>query len=173
MPKALILYAHPAAELSRTNRALLAAAARLPEVLIHDLYEHYPDFHIDIAREQALLSQSELVVLQHPVHWYGMPALQQQWLEKVLARGWAFGHDGHALHGKRLWLVATTGGEESAYRPDGRHGHPFSDFLPPYQQTARLCGMQWQEPLILHGAHHVPPEQFQQHVARYLQGLQA
>jgi len=173
MPKALILYAHPAAELSRTNRLMLEAAARLPDVLIHDLYEHYPDFHVDVANEQQLLSDADLVVLQHPIHWYGMPALQQLWLEQVLARGWAFGHDGNALHGKRLWLVASTGGEAAAYSGSGRHGHPFADFLPPYQQTARLCGMQWLDPLILHGAHHVPPVEFQQHVERYLEGLQA
>ncbi|WP_075255809.1 glutathione-regulated potassium-efflux system oxidoreductase KefF [Herbaspirillum camelliae] len=173
MPKALILYAHPTAELSRTNRLLLDAAARLPDVQIHDLYEHYPDFHIDVEHEQQLLGTVELVVMQHPIHWYSMPALQKQWLDSVLTRGWAFGHGGHALHGKRLWLVATTGGEDAAYRPEGRHGHPFADFLPPYQQTAALCGMQWQEPLILHGAHHIPPEQFQHHLQHYLAGLQA
>ncbi len=173
MSKVLILYAHPAAELSRTNRLMLEAAARLPDVTVHDLYEHYPDFHIDVEHEQQLLSQAELVVMQHPIHWYSMPALQKEWLDRVLARGWAFGHDGHALEGKRFWLVASTGGETASYQSTGRHGHPFADFLPPYQQTARLCGMQWVEPLILHGAHHVPPVEFQHHVERYLEGLQA
>lgn len=173
MSKVLILYAHPAAELSRTNRLMLQAAARLPAVQIHDLYERYPDFHIDVEHEQQLLTQAELIVMQHPIHWYSMPALQKEWLDRVLARGWAFGHDGHALHGKRFWLVASTGGEDASYRSDGRHGHPFADFLPPYQQTARLCGMSWVEPLILHGAHHVPPVEFQHHVQRYLEGLQA
>ena len=173
MSKVLILYAHPAAELSRTNRLMLEAAARLPEVRVHDLYEHYPDFHIDIEHEQQLLSEAELIVMQHPIHWYSMPALQKEWLDRVLARGWAFGHDGHALQGKRFWLVASTGGETASYSSDGRHGHHFEDFLPPYQQTARLCGMQWVEPLILHGAHHIPPVQFQHHVERYLEGLQA
>ena len=69
--------------------------------------------------------------------------------------------------------MASTGGETASYSSDGRHGHRFEDFLPPYQQTARLCGMQWVEPLILHGAHHIPPVQFQHHVERYLEGLQA
>lgn len=173
MPKALILYAHPAAELSRTNRALLDAAARLPEVQIHDLYQRYPDFHIDVEHEQQLLQSADLVVMQHPIHWYGMPALQKQWLDSVLTRGWAFGPGGQALHGKRFWLVVSTGGEEAAYRSEGHHGHPFADFLPPYQQSVTLCGMQWQEPLILHGAHHIPPEQFQRHLQHYLTGLQA
>ncbi|WP_343585935.1 NAD(P)H-dependent oxidoreductase [Herbaspirillum sp.] len=171
MPNVLILYAHPAAELSRTNRLMIEAAARLPDVVVNDLYERYPDFHIDIAHEQQLLTQADLVVLQHPIHWYSMPALQKEWLDLVLARGWAFGHDGHALRGKGLWLVASTGGEASAYAPGGRHGHPFSDYLPPYRQTAQLCGMRWMEPLILHSAHHIPPVEFQRHVENYLDKL--
>ncbi|WP_231602374.1 glutathione-regulated potassium-efflux system oxidoreductase KefF [Herbaspirillum chlorophenolicum] len=172
MPNVLILYAHPAAELSRTNRLMVEAAAKLPNVVVNDLYERYPDFHIDIEREQQLLTQADLVVMQHPIHWYSMPALQKEWLDLVLARGWAFGHDGNALRGKEFWLVASTGGESEAYVPGGRHGHPFSDFLPPYRQTAQLCGMRWMEPLILHGAHHIAPVEFQQHVEHYLDKLE-
>lgn len=171
MSKALILYAHPAAELSRINRQMVQAAAGLPNVIVHDLYEHYPDFHIDIAREQQLLTDADLIVLQHPIHWYSMPSLQKEWLDMVLSRGWAFGHGATALHGKALWLVATTGGEPEAYSPEGRHGHPFADFLPPYQQTARLCGMHWMTPLVLHGAHHVTQEELQAHIDDYLHKL--
>jgi glutathione-regulated potassium-efflux system ancillary protein KefF len=173
MPKVLILYAHPAAELSLANRLMIEAAAKLPNVVVNDLYQRYPDFHIDVAHEQELLSQADLVVMQHPIHWYSMPALQKEWVDLVLARGWAFGHDGHALRGKGLWLVASTGGETEAYAAGGRHGHPFADFLPPYRQTAQLCGMRWLEPLILYGAHHTPPAQFQRHVEAYLDKLQS
>jgi glutathione-regulated potassium-efflux system ancillary protein KefF len=171
MPNVLILYAHPAAELSRTNRLMIEAAARLPNVTINDLYQRYPDFDIDVEHEQSLLAAADLVVLQHPIHWYSMPALQKEWLDQVLTRGWAFGHDGHALRDKGLWLVASTGGETEAYGPQGRHGHVFDDFLPPYQQTARLCGMHWLAPLVLHGAHHLSPTQFQQHVSHYADRL--
>lgn len=170
-PNVLILYAHPAAELSRANSLMIEAARRLPNVTVNELYEQYPDFHIDIEHEQQLLAAADLIVMQHPIHWYGMPSLQKEWLDLVLARGWAFGHDGHALHGKAFWLVASTGGEASAYAEDGRHGHPFDAFLPPYQQTARLCGMHWVEPLILHGAHHIAPLDFQRHVEHYLDRL--
>lgn len=170
-PKALILYAHPAAELSRANRLMIEAARQLHNVTINDLYERYPDFHIDIEHEQQLLAQADLVVMQHPIHWYGMPSLQKEWLDLVLARGWAFGPGGHALEGKRFWLVASTGGEAAAYAPDGRHGYAFEAFLPPYRQTAQLCGMQWLEPLVLHGAHHVDSADFQRHVAHYLDQL--
>ncbi|MFL9878461.1 NAD(P)H-dependent oxidoreductase [Herbaspirillum rhizosphaerae] len=163
----LILYAHPGGEHSYTNRTMIEAARSLPQVRVHDLYECYPDFHIDVEYEQAQLHEADLVVLHHPIHWYSMPALQKEWIDLVLQRGWAFGPGGDALHGKDFWLVATTGGDADAYQAGGRHGHPFSDFLPPYQQTARLCGMRWQTPNILHGAHHLSKEALIMHAANY------
>ena len=39
--------------------------------------------------------------------------------------------------GKDLWLVASTGGAEDSYRPDGYNRYFFDAFLPPYEQTAR------------------------------------
>jgi putative NADPH-quinone reductase len=151
-PRILILYAHSASHLSRTNRRLMEAAATVPNVLVHDLYEIYPDFHIDIAQEQSLLSNADLIVFQHPIQWYSMPALLKEWVDVVLEHGWAYGPEGHALHGKDFWLVATTGGTDEAYRESGHHRQRFSAFLPPFQQTVHLCGMRWLPPHILHGA---------------------
>ncbi|RJF95389.1 NAD(P)H-dependent oxidoreductase [Noviherbaspirillum saxi] len=151
-PRILILYAHPAHGNSRVNRRLREHVEDIPHVQVHDLYEMYPDFHIDVAHEQRMLEQSELIVFQHPVQWYSMPALLKEWIDVVFEHGWAYGHDGHALQGKDLWLVATTGGPAAAYQPDGYHRRNFSDFLPPYEQTAQLCGLRWLPPLIVHGS---------------------
>jgi len=169
--RVLILYAHPAAELSRANCLMIAPAAQLAHVTVNDLYERYPDFHIDVAHEQQLVQQADLIVMQHPIHWYGMPALQKEWLDRVFTRGWAYGEGGHALRGKGLWLVTSTGGEAEAYTPQGRHGYPFETFLPPYEQIARLCDMHWLAPLTLHAAHDVSPSVMQRHVDHYLERL--
>lgn len=150
-PSILIVYAHPASHLSHINRRMLDHVRDLPNVRVHDLYQAYPDFYIDVAREQALLADSDLIVLQHPVQWYSMPSLLKEWIDVVFEHGWAYGREGCALRGKDLWLVASTGSPESAYRPDGIHRRHFSDFLPPYEQTAHLCGMRWLPPLIVHG----------------------
>lgn len=163
----LILYAHPGSERSRANRTMIGAARTSPQVRIHDLYECYPDFHIDIAYEQAQLSEADLIVLHHPIYWYSMPALQKEWIDLVLQYGWAFGPGGNALRGKDFWLVATTGGDEAAYQPDGNHGHCFDAFLPPYQQTARLCGMRWRTPFIVHSAQQLDAEVLTMHAANY------
>jgi len=172
-----VITAHPQMEHSRINRRLLktahglAQAARGTEVTVRDLYHLYPDYLIDVATEQALLAQADLVVWQHPIHWYSMPALMKLWVDEVLAFGWAYGPGGNALRGKDLWLVATTGGPLDSYQPASYNRYPFEAFLPPYEQTANLCGMRFLPPLVLHGAHRADEAQVQAHLAHYAQRL--
>lgn len=166
-PRILVLYAHPEPHRSRVNRLLAEAARSIEGVLVHDLYETYPDFFIDVAREQALLEQAELVVFLHPIRWYSMPSLMKEWVDSVLQPGWAYGPGATALRGKGYLLAVTTGSAEEAYRPGERHGRPFEDYLPPFEQTAALCDMQWWPPHILHGAHRAPREAIEAHVAAF------
>lgn len=169
--RVLVVYAHPEPHRSRVNRLLADAARALPGVLVHDLYALYPDFYIDPVREQTLVAQADLVVFLHPIRWYAMPALLKEWIDVVFASGWAYGTGGTALAGKGYLLAVSTGGATSAYSAAGVHGRPLADYLPPYEQTARLCGMDWQEPLVLYGAHHVTPEELAAHIARFTERL--
>jgi glutathione-regulated potassium-efflux system ancillary protein KefF len=141
------------------------------QVQVRDLYALYPDHVIDVPVEQALAVQADLIVWQHPIHWYSMPPLMKLWLDEVLALGWAYGHGGQALHGKDLWLVASTGGPEGAYKPTGYNRYFFDAFLPPYEQTAALCGLRFLPPLVLHGAHAVSETDLAAHAALYQQRL--
>ena len=175
-PEVLVLVAHPQMEQSRANRTLMRAAGELAaasrgRVEVRDLYALYPDYLIDVPVEQALLAQAKLVVWQHPVHWYSMPPLMKLWLDEVLAFGWAYGPGGTALQGKDLWLAATTGGPEGSYRPDSYNRYFFDAFLPPYEQTAALCGMRFLPPLLLHGAHRVGATAIEEHARVYAERL--
>ncbi|MBX3619281.1 MAG: NAD(P)H-dependent oxidoreductase [Rhizobacter sp.] len=154
----LVIAAHPQLELSRVNRRLMEAAAG-GRVEVRDLYALYPDYLIDVATEQAALQAAQLVVWLHPIHWYNMPPLMKLWLDEVFAYGWAYGPGDSALQGKDLWLVASTGGPEESYRPSGYNRYHFDAFLPPYEQTATLCGMRFLPPMVLHGAHRLPPDE--------------
>jgi len=151
-PNILILYAHPAPQRSPVNRRLAEAARAMPGVDLRDLYELYPDFDIDAEGERALLEAAHLVVLLHPIRWYGMPSMLKEWMDVVLRPGWAYGDGECALRGKSCWLVASTGSPAEAYGPEGIHGHPFDAFLLPIRQIAALCGMDWLAPLVLHGS---------------------
>jgi glutathione-regulated potassium-efflux system ancillary protein KefF len=176
MPDVLVIVSHPSLEHSRINRALLEAAGALAvadgqRFAVRDLYRLYPDYLIDVATEQALLAQARLVVWLHPVHWYSMPPLMKLWLDEVFSFGWAYGPGGQALHGKDLWLVASTGGPEDSYHPTGYNRYAFDAFLPPYEQTAALTGMRWLPPLLLHGAHRVGDGELADHARLFAERL--
>lgn len=162
-----VLAAHPRWRDSRVNRRLLDAARQIAGVDVNDLYSTYPDFSIDVAAEQQRVAQADLVVLLHPIYWYSMPPLQKLWFDEVLTWGWAYGHDGGALAGKDLWLVASTGGPESSYQPTGYNTHAFADFLPPYAQTAALCGMRFLPPHVLFGARRADDSALDTHVTEF------
>jgi len=166
-----VLAAHPSWRESRVNRRLRDAVRSMDGVDICDLYDRYPDYHVDVATEQARLAAAKLVVLMHPIQWYSMPPLQKLWLDEVLTFGWAYGVGGTALRGKDLWLIASTGGPESSYQPKGYNRYFFDAFLPPYEQTAALCGMRFLPPLILHGAHDALEAEVADHVEMVRQRL--
>ena len=172
MSRIVVIAAHPELAQSRVSARLMRLAARdAPEVEVRDLYTLYPDYWIDRGAEQAALAGARLIVWLHPVHWYGMPPLMKLWLDDVFAFGWAYGPGGRALQHKALWLVASTGGPAESYRPAGRHGHAFDDFLPPYRQTAALAGLHWCEPLLLHGALRAGEDELQAFEDRFADGL--
>jgi glutathione-regulated potassium-efflux system ancillary protein KefF len=175
----LVIVAHPQIEQSRANRRLMEAAAAVrpsaagSTIEVRDLYALYPDYLIDVPAEQAALAAARLVVWQHPIHWYSMPPLMKLWVDDVLAFGWAYGPDGNALRKKDLWLVATTGGPEESYRPDSYNRYFFDAFLPPYEQTAALCGMRFLPPLLLHGAHKASDAAIRAHADVYTERLRS
>ncbi len=176
-PDIYVIAAHPAWRESQVNRPLMEAARDLPRVELQDLYSSYPDYSIDVAKEQIALAKARLVVLLHPIQWYSMPALQKLWLDDVLTYGWAYGQGengmGKALQGKDLWLVASTGSSGDSYHPQGYNRYFFEAFLPPYEQTAALCGMRFLPPLILHAAHSAAADALAQHVEIFRQRLQS
>ncbi|MEZ4255691.1 MAG: NAD(P)H-dependent oxidoreductase [Polyangiales bacterium] len=173
MKRVLILFAHPALEKSRVHRRLVASAKRVSGVTVHDLYQVYPDFDIDVAREQALLTEHDIVVMQHPIYWYSTPALLKQWQDLVLEHGWAYGTGGNALRGKFLFSAVSAGGGEQAYSDVGLNGRTVRTFLAPIEQTARLCGVRYAPPFLVHGTHRLSDTEIDAEAARYAGTLEA
>lgn len=150
MKSILILFAHPALEKSRVNLRLAREVRDLPGVTFHDLYEEYPDFFIDVKREQKLAEAHDILVFQHPFYWYSTPALLKEWQDLVLEFGWAYGKGATALKGKVLMNAITTGGPQEAYGSDGYNRFTMRQLLYPFDQTARLCGMDYYAPYVIH-----------------------
>lgn len=152
MKKILFLLAHPNLQDSRANRIITQRVRSLPNLTVRPLYDLYPEFFIDVAAEQKLLNEHDIVVLQHPFYWYSMPPLLKLWLDVVLEYGYAYGPGADALKGKKLLLSVTLGGAKEYYRHGAQNGFPVEAFFPMYQQTAQLCGLEWLEPSVLFAA---------------------
>jgi glutathione-regulated potassium-efflux system ancillary protein KefG len=149
----LILFAHPALEKSRINHSLIRAVRGLENVYIHDLYETYPNFNINVKAEQDLLLAHDVIVFHHPFYWYSSPAILKEWQDLVLEHGFAYGHQGTALQGKKVLSAITTGGGEKAYCAQGYNRFTVRELLVPFEQTAMLCGMEYLPPFVVHGTH--------------------
>lgn len=152
LQRVLILFAHPALEKSRVNRALIRSVQGLEGVTFHDLYEEYPDLHIDVKREQALLEANDVIVFQHPFYWYSVPSILKEWMDLVLEYGYAYGEGGDRLRGKGWLHAISAGGTEEAYGRQGHNRFTVRELLAPFDQTAALCGMRFLEPRVIYGA---------------------
>lgn len=153
MSRILILFAHPALEKSRVHNRLVDAVPGREEITFHDLYEAYPRMDVDVSREQQLLLDHDVVVLQFPFYWYSTPPVLKQWQDLVLEHGWAYGSRGTALQGKTLLCAVSTGGRAEAYAPEGYNRFTVRQLLAPVEQTARLCGMRFLPPWVVYGTH--------------------
>lgn len=153
MNKILILFAHPALEKSRVHKELLLAIKNLPGITLHDLYEQYPDFDIDVSREQQLLLDHDFIIWQHPFYWYSAPAILKQWQDLVLEHGWAYGKTGKALQGKTVFNVFSSGGGMQSYQPNGYQKYTVHDLLHPFERTVHLCSMNYWPPFWIPGSH--------------------
>ena len=115
MKNILILFAHPRYEKSRVNKALLEGLHGQDGITVHDLYELYPDFNVDTAREQELLLAHQIIVWHYPLFQYGPPAMVKQWMDLVLEHGWAHGAGGNHLEDKQVFATITSGGSRESY----------------------------------------------------------
>ncbi len=139
--KVMILYAHPNSQ--SFNHAVLGVVleeldAQGMEATVRDLYELEFDPVLrggdlaavragepmdDVRREQECLAAADLLVVIHPIWWYGMPAMLKGYVDRVLSYGFAYGSGPEGivglLKGKKIVVLNTTGGSEEAYRQSG------------------------------------------------------
>ena len=167
MKKVLIIFAHPAVQKSRINYRMIKTVRNLEWVTVNDLYENYPDFYIDIIKEQQLLMLHDIIVWHHPFYWYSSPALLKEWFDLVLQHGFAYGEKGIALEGKSAISVLTTGAQKEVYSKKGRNRYTINQFLVPFRQSANLCRMEYLPPFVVHGSYTLPNQQIDSYTEMY------
>lgn len=153
MSKVLLIVGHPDLSQSKANAALVDAVRDLPHVTVHDLYATYPDFQIDVAAEQALLAEHDVIVFQHPVFWYNTTPLFKKWQDEVFTLGWAFTVDRSAsqLSGKKAVVAVTAGVPAEHYTLEGPNQASLESLLSNWEATLRLCQFDIQPMVTLYG----------------------
>ena len=145
MSKILFVLAHPNIESSIGNKTILEKFKSLnPDAEIDDLYKLYPNFKIDVKKEQEKLVKADVIVFQFPMYWYNAPALLRQWFESVLEHGFAYGSKGKALSGKRVFFSITTGAPLDAFKQGGFQNYTIEDLTKGFHQLCNLCSMKWE-----------------------------
>ncbi|SMP13970.1 NAD(P)H-dependent oxidoreductase [Shimia sagamensis] len=149
----LVLSAHPNLATSTANRTWFDALSNTAGVTPRDLASvGGAEMHFDAAQEQSFLQTADRIVLQFPFYWYSSPPVLKAWLDQVLLFGFAYGPGGTQLHGKELGLAITTGGPAASFQSGAFNNFSMAEFLVPFQQTARMVGMTYLPPFVLHSA---------------------
>ena len=157
MPQILIVSGHPDPATSLANRLILRNVKELvPAANVRELGVLYPDGQFDVAAEQEALAGADIIVLVFPLHWYSVPGLMKNWIDRVWLHGFAYGSKGDRLRGKRMVLSVTTGGPETAYRHDGSQTATLREILLPLRLTARNCGMKVTDYVASYGMLFIP-----------------
>lgn len=161
----VVLTAHPALETSTVNRQWFDALSQIDGVTTRDLMAvGGAEMRFDPIAEQAVLQAADRVVLQFPFYWYSSPPVLKAWLDQVLLPGFAYGPGGDKLHGKELGVAVSTGGPAESYAPSGMNSFPMPVFLSPFEQTAKMLGMRYLPPFVLHSAMSRDPARVQDSV---------
>jgi putative NADPH-quinone reductase len=163
--KILVIVAHPNLSASQANKRWTEVIEKENGVTVHRLYEIYPDWNIDVKREQQLVEDHDRIILQFPFYWCSCPPLLKKWLDDVLAYGWAYGSKGKKMHGKELMIATSTGEPLTEYQPEGEMKYTINELLRPFEVTMNYVGAVFLPPFAFGGIH-APSDETIEHSAQ-------
>ncbi|MGE0094931.1 MAG: NAD(P)H-dependent oxidoreductase [Alphaproteobacteria bacterium] len=108
-------------------------------------------FADEIKREIDHIAWADLVIVQCPIWWFGLPAIVKGWMDRVFVPGFTYGrgkwYETGGLAGKRAMMSVTFDAKASAYTARGRYGD--SDImLWPIHTSLRFVGFDVLRPFI-------------------------
>ena len=133
--KTLVILVHPDMENSRINKSWKEELEKYPDkITIHELYKKYPDWNIDIKKEQELILKHDNIIFEFPLYWYSSPPILKKWLDDVLSFNWAYGNE-YRLKGKNIGFAVSVGGSETEYSKTGSVKFSMNEILIPFEAT--------------------------------------
>jgi NAD(P)H dehydrogenase (quinone) len=128
-------------------------------------------FAPEVEREIASLEWCDLLILQFPLWWFGLPAILKGWADRVLAFGRTYGqgriYDTGVFGGKRAFLSLTTGGPREAYVPSGFNGDLDVILRPIHRGILYFCGFTVLPPHVVYGPARLSDDERKQALATY------
>lgn len=126
---------------------------------------------VDILAEQDKLRDADLLVLQYPMWWFGMPAILKGWADRVFTRGFAYlpgrKYDTGLMRGKLALVSVTTGTSADTYAPDGIDGALLNVLWPVHNGLLRYSGFDVLTPFAAHMPGRVSAEERTEILAAY------
>lgn len=170
--KIMVIIAHPDLTQSQANKAFAHELQEQADITVRDLYKEYPNWTIDVAKEQQLLLQYDRIVFQFPFYWYSCPPLLKKWFDDVLTYGWAFGPGGDHLKGKQFMLATTTGGKEHGYHAGGDNWFTIDELFRPIQTTLLRCNGTFLPTFVTYNTTYATADYLAQEAKRYAAFIQ-
>lgn len=130
------------------NMIIKKLKEKYPQAELDILGNLYPDYNIDIQKEQEKLLKADIIVLQSPIYWYSISSLARRWIEQAFSYGWAYGTGGEALKGKTAILGLTAGGSAEDYSAGEKGVISEEELLKPLSLIFRYCHMNELKPVF-------------------------
>jgi len=151
MEKIKIISGHPTLENSTANKTILGVFEKENNISITKLIETYPNYEINVESEINQLLKADVIVLQFPFYWYGVPAILKMWIDSITT-SLVYGTNKGGLKGKTFILSTTTGGPEESYQASGHNKYTMKELLLPLLKLGDSLGMNVMDPFILYNA---------------------
>jgi NAD(P)H dehydrogenase (quinone) len=140
----------------RSNFIVVKNAAYLKQQ-DEEIHAHQTNnFAPDLASEMTKVLKADLLVLNFPLWWFGMPAILKGWVDRVMAMGKMYGgsaglYENGVGRGKRALITATTGAPRAAYGKWGINPHLDVVLRPIQHGIFWFLGYQPLQPFVVHG----------------------
>jgi len=129
-------------------------------------------FAPDLQAEMDKLFWCDVLVLQFPLWWFGLPAILKGWVDRVFASGgriygggkW---YDRGVFAGKRAMCSVTIGGPPPIYSARGLNGPIESILFPINHGILYFTGFTVIEPFLVHAPVRISDAERAAHLARY------
>ncbi|QJB29795.1 NAD(P)H-dependent oxidoreductase [Chitinophaga oryzae] len=118
----------------------------------------------DISTEQEKIKWADVILLQFPLWWFGMPAILKGWIDRTFTNGFGYGTGGRygngTLKGKKVMLMITTGATAEQLGPHGIHGAIEDLMFPVHHGVFWYAGAASLPPFVVNSANQVSPERY-------------